>query len=75
VALANPALSGFSVRAKIEELKTLTRTRETLVEQLKAHRLSCATIELEVVKQSLQKVMEVVQARLEGLEGVRKSDG
>jgi transposase len=68
VALANPELSGFTVQAKVEELKTLTRTRETLVEQLKAHRLSYATIELEMVKQSLQKVMEVLQAQLKVLE-------
>lgn len=68
VALANPELSRFTFQTKVEELKTLTRTRETLVEQLKAHRLSCATIELETVKQSLHKVITVLQEQLKVLE-------
>ncbi len=68
VALANPELSGFAFQAKIEELKTLTRTRETLVEQLKAQHLSFTTLQLETVKQSLQKVMDVLQEQIKVLE-------
>jgi transposase len=68
VALANPELSRFAFQAKIEELKTLTRTRETLVEHLKAQRLSYTTLQLETVKQSLQKVMDVLQEQIKVLE-------
>ena len=68
VALANPELSHFASQAKIEELKTLTRTRETLVEHLKAHRLSYTTLQLESVKESLQKVMDVLQTQIKVLE-------
>ncbi len=43
-ALANPELAKFQPRAELEELKSLCRTREALVKQLTAHRLSLRSI-------------------------------
>jgi transposase len=68
VALANPELARFASRAKIEELKTLTRTRETLVEHLKAQRLSLTTLTVEVAQQALKQVIAVMQEQLKLLE-------
>jgi transposase len=68
VALANPELARFASQAKIEELKTLTRTRETLVEHLKAQRLSLTTLTVEVAQQALKQVIAVMQEQLKLLE-------
>jgi transposase len=68
VALANPELPSFSSQTKLEELKTLTRTRETLVEHLKAQRLSLSTLQLELAKQALEQVMGVMQTQIKQLE-------
>jgi transposase len=68
VALANPELASFSFQQRIEELKTLTRTREMLVQQLTAQRLSLTTTSLETVKQALEAVITTLQEQLKVLE-------
>jgi transposase len=68
VALANPEIAHFASQAKIEELKTLTRTRETLVEHLKAQRLSLTTLSVELARQALEQVIAVMQEQIKQLE-------
>jgi transposase len=46
-ALANPSLVAFTTHAKVEELKTLTRTRALLSQHLTTLRLSCASLKLD----------------------------
>ena len=72
VVLANPELSRFEPRAKVEELKTLTRTRDALVKQLTAHRLGLRSIELESAREALRAVVEVLLEQIQRLEGVMK---
>ena len=67
-ALANPSLASFAPQDKIEELKTLTRTRELLVNQLKAQRLSLAATHLQAARQALEAVIEVFKQELKTLE-------
>lgn len=66
-ALANPELAQFAPQNKIEELKTLSRTRELLVEQLKAQRLSLSVISLGSVRQALEAVIAVMKVELKTL--------
>ncbi len=68
VALANPEMVRFSPQRQIEELKTLTRTRDMLVEQLTAQRLSLSTTSLKSVQQALEAVITVLQTQLKTLE-------
>jgi transposase len=68
VALANPEIARFASQAKIEELKTLTRTRETLVEHVKAQRLSLTTLSVELARQALEQVIAVMQEQIKQLE-------
>jgi transposase len=67
-ALANPELAKFAPQDKIEELKTLTRTRELFAEQLKAHRLSLAATTLETARKALETVIDVLKQELKTLE-------
>jgi transposase len=67
-ALANSDLAKFTPQDKIEELKTLTRTRELLANQLKAHRLSLAATPLEAARNALKAVIEVLKQELTVLE-------
>ena len=64
VALANPEMIRFRPQRQIEELKTLTRTRDMLVEQLTAQRLSLSTTSLKSVQQALEAVIIVLQTQL-----------
>jgi transposase len=68
VVLANPEIARFASQAKIEELKTLTRTRETLVEHVKAQRLSLTTLSVELARQALEQVIAVMQEQIKQLE-------
>lgn len=71
--LANPALSSFAPQAQIEELKSLSRTREALVKQLMAHRLSLKTADSEGVRQALQAVISVLGEQVKALEARMKT--
>ena len=66
--LANPDLVGFKINAKVEELKALTRSRENLAKQLKAHGLSLRTAEYPSVKDALETVISVLKAAMKNLE-------
>ena len=68
VALANPELSAFAPRQTVEELKSLTRTREALVKQLTAHRLSLRSTELAAARQALEAVIGVLTEQIKALE-------
>lgn len=68
VALANPELVSFVAHAKIEELKTLSRTRALLSQQLTALRLSLTTLTLESTRQALESVIAVIEHQLLDLE-------
>ncbi len=68
VALANPDLVHFTAYAKVEELKTLTRTRVLLSQQLTALRLSLSTLSLKSASQALESVITVIAQQLIDLE-------
>jgi transposase len=68
VALANPEMVCFQPQQQIEELKTLTRTRDLLAQQLTAQRLSLTATSLETVKQALEAVIAVLKTQLKTLE-------
>ena len=72
VVLANPELSRFEPRAEVEELKTLTRTRDALVKQLTAHKLSLRSTELESARAALETVVAVLREQIQRLEGAMK---
>ena len=72
VALANPELSAFALQQTVEDLKSLTRTREALVKQLTAHRLSLRSTELVVARQALEAVVKVLTEQLKELEAEMK---
>ena len=67
VALANPQLSGFCPSKQVEALKSLTRTREALVGQLTAHRLSLRSVEIAEAKTALEAVTAVLVKQLKAL--------
>ena len=71
-ALANPGLSAFEPCAKVEDLKSLTRTRDALVKQLTAHRLGLRSTELEAAKQALEAVIGVLTEQVKALEKAMK---
>lgn len=68
VALANPELMRFTAHKHIEELKTLTRTRGLLSQQLTALRLSLTTLSLKSASQALEAVIAVIAHQLIDLE-------
>jgi transposase len=68
VALANPDFIAFSAHQAVEELKTLTRTRNLLVQQVTALPLSLQTLSLESARQSLGAVITVSVQQLKELE-------
>lgn len=68
VLLANPNLGQCQPQAKIEELKQLSRTRETLVAQLTAQRLSLRSAQVTQVRQALEAVITTVNEQIEQLE-------
>lgn len=72
-ALANPEFVSFQPQAKFEELKSLSRTREALVKQLTAHRLSLRSVELEAVRNALDAVVTVLKAQIGALEARLKT--
>lgn len=72
VALANPDLVSFTAHQAIEELKTLTRTRELLSQQLTAQRLSLQTLTLETAQQALKSVIAVLEQQVVSLEKAMK---
>jgi transposase len=67
-ALANPTLTRFVPNSIIEELKTLTRTRELLAEQLTAQRLSLSATVLPVARQALGAVIDITEQQLKDLQ-------
>ena len=67
-ALANPELTTYTAHRKIEELKTLTRTRTLLAQQLTALRLSLHTLTLDTAQQALESVISVITQQLKDLE-------
>jgi transposase len=67
-ALAHPELTPFQVQPKLEELKSLSRTRDVLVKQLTAHRLSLQSIDVEAARKALEAVMTVLKAQIGALE-------
>ena len=67
-ALANPELSAFAPQQTVEDLKSLTRTREALVKQLTAHRLSLRSTELAAARQALEAVFSVLTEQIKALE-------
>ena len=71
-ALANPELSAFAPQQAVEDLKSLTRTREALVKQLTAHRLSLRSLELAAARQALEAVVTVLAKQLKCLEQAMK---
>ena len=73
VALANPDLASFSAHRAVEKLKTLTRTRELLSQQLTAQRLSLQTLTLETAQQALESVIAVLEQQLSKLEQAMKT--
>lgn len=73
VALANSELVAFTAHQTIEELKTLTRTRELLSQQLTAQRLSLQTLTLETARQALESVIAVSEQQLSKLEQEMKT--
>lgn len=70
--LANPDMSEVSIHNKIEQLKALTRTRESLAQQLKAHGLSLRTAELVSVQEALKTIRSVLQQEMKKLEAEMK---
>jgi transposase len=68
VALANPELSAFTSHRKIEALKTLSRTRALLTQQLTSLRLSLTTLTLATARQALESVITVATLQLKDLE-------
>ncbi len=72
-ALANPELTTFAPRQAVEDLKHLTRTREALAKQLTAHKLSLASLELEVARQAVEAVIAVLKEQLKTLEQAMKA--
>lgn len=68
VALANPEIVAFNPKQSIEELKTLTRTRALLVQQLTALRLSLTTLSLKKARQALEPVIALIEQQLGDLE-------
>lgn len=68
VALANAELITFTAHTQIEELKTLTRTRTLLSQQLTALRLSLTTLTLQTARQALESVIAVTAQQLKELE-------
>ncbi|MGL4609649.1 MAG: transposase [Trueperaceae bacterium] len=73
VALANPDLVSFSAHRAVEELKTLTRTRELLSQQVTAQRLSLQTLTLETARQALESIIAVSEQQLSKLEQEMKT--
>lgn len=73
VALANPGLSSFEPQQAVEDLKTLTRTREALVKQLTAHKLGLQSVELESAREALEAVIKVLVEQLKALEADMKT--
>jgi transposase len=71
-ALANPELADFRPQQKIEALKSLSRTREMLVTQLTAHRLSLKSCELAQARQALEAVIAVLVEQIKVLEASMK---
>jgi transposase len=68
VALANPDLVPFNAHQAVEELKTLTRTRALLAQQLTALRLSLSSSGLEQARQALRSVITGTTQQLKDLE-------
>lgn len=73
VALANPELSRFEPHVKVEELKSLTRTREALVKQLTAHRLGLKSAVVASAEHALEAVIAVLGEQIERLEKAMKT--
>ena len=73
VLLANPELVSFQLQDRVEDLKQLSRTRETLVAQLTAQRLSLKSVQLAQVRQALEAVISAVSEQIEQLELAMKS--
>lgn len=73
VVLANPELTDFQPSVKVETLKSLTRTREALVKQLTAHRLSLPSTELEAARFALEAVVTVLKEQIKVLGAAMKT--
>lgn len=71
-ALANPEIVGFEPQAQVEELKHLSRTREALVKQLTAHRLSLQSSDSKTARQALEAVIAVLVEQVKALETALK---
>ena len=71
-ALANPGISLFRPHVTIEELKSLSRTREALAGELTAHRLSLKNAGLESVRQVLEAVVTVLVEQIKALESAMR---
>jgi transposase len=67
-ALANPGLVPFTTHAKVQELKTLTRTRALLSQQLTTLRLSCSSLTLGKARQMLEPVIALIEQQLKDLD-------
>lgn len=68
VVLANPQLPPFAPQVTIEQLKSLTRTRELLVEQVKAQQLSLRSLNHESAQQALNNAILALQQEIKVLE-------
>ena len=66
--LANPELSQFAPCDQQEQLKSLTRTRQKLVEQRTALSLSLRTLSLASARQALEAVLVTLKASIKTLE-------
>lgn len=66
--LANAELGDFKPQAQVEELKHLSRTREALVKQLTAHRLSLQSSDSKTARQALEAVIAVLVEQVKALE-------
>lgn len=67
-ALANPELCPFAPNPEIEDLKSLTRTRETLARQLTAHRVSLRSMKLATARVAFEAVISVLTEQIKALE-------
>lgn len=73
VMLANPGLSPFRPQQAVEDLKSLTRTREKLARELTAHRLSLRSLDVAVAKEAVAAVVVVLKEQLKELEQAMKA--
>ena len=70
--LANPSLVSYCPDDRIEQVKALSRSRESLVKQKTAHGLSFNATDNDDVKAALQAVIEVLKKEIKTLEAKMK---